>query len=385
MTTDITIIGGGLAGLTAAIACAEGGAAVTLHESHRSLGGRARSSQAPYIANDGTHAFYSDGEPFRWLAARGLVQPFATPTLRMIAKARFRHDGRLHAMPPGPLLRMLTHRSVEAPVDESFGSWSTARFGADATRAAAGLAGVVTYTADVGGLSAAFVWERLLRSVAPRRPSVRYPVGGWAAVIERMAVRAQSLGVRIDAGTRVDTLPSSPVIVATALDAARGLLSDETLRWESGHAVLLDLGLRAARGDVFLVSDLDEGGFVERFSMADPSLAPAGHSLVQAEMPIRSGESRAEAMTRLERLVDLGMRDWRGRVTWRREAVARGRTGALDLPGQTWADRPAIDRGDGVWLIGDSVAAPGLLSEVSIHSALIAARSALGIRAAAAA
>ena len=40
----ITVIGGGIAGLVASIAAAEGGAAVTLHEAHGLLGGRARST-----------------------------------------------------------------------------------------------------------------------------------------------------------------------------------------------------------------------------------------------------------------------------------------------------------------------------------------------------
>jgi hypothetical protein len=54
-----------------------------------------------------------------------------------------------------------------------------------------------------------------------------------------------------------------------------------------------------------------------------------------------------------------------------------GRSGALDLPGHTWRDRPAVDRGDGVFLAGDMVAAPGLLSEVSWASAIEASRLAL--------
>jgi hypothetical protein len=58
--------------------------------------------------------------------------------------------------------------------------------------------------------------------------------------------------------------------------------------------------------------------------------------------------------------------------------TANRRTGALDLPGRTWHDRPAVERGDGVFLAGDMVAAPGLLSEVSFHSAITAARGALG-------
>ncbi|CAM5549146.1 FAD-dependent oxidoreductase [Streptomyces tanashiensis] len=62
---------------------------------------------------------------------------------------------------------------------------------------------------------------------------------------------------------------------------------------------------------------------------------------------------------------------------WRREAVSQGRTGAVDRPGTTWRDRPAVDRGDGVYLVGDQVAAPGVLSEVSFTSAVEAVSLAL--------
>ena len=47
-----------------------------------------------------------------------------------------------------------------------------------------------------------------------------------------------------------------------------------------------------------------------------------------------------------------------------------GRTGALDPPGKTWRDRPQIDRGGGVFLAGDMVAAPGCLSEIAWASAV---------------
>jgi phytoene dehydrogenase-like protein len=375
MTAHISIVGGGLAGLTAAVACAENGMAVTLYEAHRGLGGRARSTAEPFVANDGTHVFYGDGEPYRWLARRRLVQP---PTVRELARFRFRHGDRLRALPPGALFRMMSRRGRPAPVDEEFGTWAGREFGTDAARVAAGLVGVITYEADAGRLSAAFVWERFRRVTALRYPTaVRYVIGGWGAAVGRMATYARSLGVHIEVHSRVDALPAPPVIVATTLDAARSLLGDGSLRWESGRAALLDLGLRAARGDVYAVSDLDEAGFLARYSLPDPSLAPPGHSLVQAEMPMRADESAASALSRVERLADLGLPGWRDRVAWRREGAAQHRTGALDLPGHTWRDRPAVERGDGVWLAGDSVAAPGLLSEVSINSALQAAQAAV--------
>jgi Phytoene dehydrogenase and related proteins len=376
MRQDITIIGGGLAGLTAAIACAEGGARVTLYEAHRTLGGRARSSARPYVANDGAHVFYSDGRPWRWLAARGLVRPFARPTLHALRRVRFRRDGG-RGFPPASLLRMVAHRRLRAPVGRDFRSWAAERFGEEAARAGANTVGVLTYEADPGRLSAAFVWERLLRVTSPKYPATRYVIGGWGRMIDRMAGHARRLGVRIETGVRVHTVPETPTIVATSLEAARRLLGDDGLRWESGRGVLLDLAVRHGADDLFVLFDLDEGGFAEQYGLLDPSLAPPGESLFQLMMPMRPGESRADALARLERLAEVAAPGWRDRLTWRRDAVARGRTGAIDLPGFTWRDRPAIERGDGVWLAGDSVAAPGLLSEVSVNSALRAAGLAL--------
>jgi len=98
---------------------------------------------------------------------------------------------------------------------------------------------------------------------------------------------------------------------------------------------------------------------------------------VQAQIGMRRGESLDDGVGRIEALIDVGFPGWREREVWRRRAVVECESGALDPPGFTWADRPAIDRGDGVWLTGDFVAAPGLLAEVSWASA-----SAAGVAAA---
>lgn len=370
----VTVVGGGLAGLTAAISCAEKGAAVLLHEAHGNVGGRARSTPAPYIANDGTHAFY-EGAPWRWLCARGLVQPAHTLGLRQLSRVRFRHEGRLRRTPPRGFVAMVTlGRRHRAPVELSFRDWAVRRFGENACRAAEGVVGPAIYDADPGRLSAAFVFERLLRVTTPAfPPATRYPSGGWAAVVERMERHARSLGVCVETGSRITDLPETgPVIVATSLAAARSLFDDDTLRWEGGRAALLDVGLRHADCDPFAVFDCDEGAMIERFTSQDPTLAPAGHVLLQGEIPLRPGESKLDGLVRLESLCDLAFSEWRHRITWRRDQVANDRTGALDLPGRTWRDRPAVDQGGDRYLIGDAVAAPGLLAEVSINSAISA-------------
>jgi hypothetical protein len=145
----------------------------------------------------------------------------------------------------------------------------------------------------------------------------------------------------------------------------------------SGRTVCIDLGISRRRGDPFVVSDLDEAGWIERYSAADSTLAPDGEELVQAQMPIRPDESADQAGMRLERLLDMSLPDWRERETWRRRIVMDGRSGALDMPGQTWRDRPAVDRGNGVFVAGDMMAAPGLLSEVAWASGREAAAKAV--------
>ena len=208
-------------------------------------------------------------------------------------------------------------------------------------------------------------------------PGVRCVTGGWNGLIAVLVTRARALGVTFRLGERVTELPAGPVIVAVEPPDARALLQDDSLRWMSGHTVCVDLGLDHRRGDPFVVSDLDESGWIERFTAPDKTLAPDGQELVQAQMPVRTGESADAAERRLDALLDLALPDRANRTHWHRRLVMDGRTGALDLPGTTWRDRPAVDRGDGVFLAGDWVAAPGLLSEVAWASAVEAGTLAL--------
>ncbi|MEO3892242.1 FAD-dependent oxidoreductase [Nonomuraea sp. B5E05] len=376
MTKKIVVVGGGLAGLVAAVVCAEAGAQVTLHEAHRSLGGRGRAAGGPYLAHEGAHVFYADGPHWTWLKERGLVGALGRPAVRDY-RMGFVRDGRLRRLPPAGFVRMMATGPRTAPVEVDFHTWASTRYGEHTARIAANAISVVTFDADTGRLSAAFVWNLLRRVFALRPPAVRWVIGGWQAVIDRLAGRARELGVRIEVGSRVSDLPGEPVIVATELSSARLLLGDESLRWESGNCVMFDLAVRSARGDRFICWDLDGGGFHESYSMQDPTAAPRGETLFQIDMPIRREESRAQATSRVEALADLAVPGWRERVTWQRSGAAKHRTGALDLPGLTWRDRPAIDRGHGVFLAGDLVAAPGMRGEISINSAIKAADGAL--------
>ncbi|MHB9759708.1 NAD(P)-binding protein [Streptomyces sp. BYX5S] len=376
-TPALTVIGGGLAGLTAAITAAEAGARVTLHEAHHTLGGRARTAEGPYRTHEGPHALYNGGPHWTWLKQRDLLGPLAPIPALEGARLRFHRDGALRRTPPLALLRLARRRAELAPVDEDFTTWATRVAGPDAARAAAHYTAVAVFHHDPGSLSARFVQERLRRA-ATVPPEAHYPVGGWSSVVDRMAARAWNLGVRMETLSRVETLPTdTPVVVATPLAAARRLLRDPSLTWDSGRTTLIDLAVGARRGDAFAVSGLDFPAWLERFTAQDKSLAPHGESLVQGQVPIAPDESKADGSARADALLDLAFPGWRDRATWRRDALAQGRTGAVDRPGTTWRDRPAIDRGDGVYLAGDMVAAPGVLSEVSFTSAIEATTLAL--------
>ncbi|MDQ2631264.1 MAG: NAD(P)-binding protein [Actinomycetota bacterium] len=372
--SPITVVGGGLGGLTAAISCAEAGHEVRLLEAHDQLGGRARSMDGPYRANFGPHVIYKDGDLWHWLRERNLLPPYAGLPM---AGVRFRYEGKARRMPPlGAAPSVLRLRGREAPVDVDFRSWAASHTDERTAAMLSSAAGVWTFHHDPGELSAAFLWSHTVRVLLSPPPTARYLVGGWGSLVAAMEERARQLGVVIETGCHVDSLPASPVIVATELPQAEALLG-EPLSWPGGHTVCLDLGLTHRRGDPFVVSDLDEAGWIERFSAPDPSLAPEGEELVQGQMPIRPGEDVELAAARLERLLDQSFPQWRDRVTWRRRQVMKQRTGALDMPGTSWRDRPAIDRGDGVFLVGDMVAAPGLLSEVSWGSAVRASELAV--------
>jgi hypothetical protein len=370
----ITVVGGGLAGLVAAITAAEQGSSVELHEAHGMLGGRARSTTGPFVANLGPHAIYNDGPLWDWLKVRGLVP--SCGFAKSPAGLRVRVDGKARRGLPASMLRSIGMlRAREVPVGIDFRSWVASRWGDEAAARWSAAAGVATFTADPGALSAAFVHERLRRAYSFPNPA-RFPAGGWTAVVDRLVDHARSLGVRIVTGSPVDALPEGPVVVAVEPLVARRLLGDESLRGPDNRVALLDVGFRSRRFQNYVIADLDEAGFVERFTRNDRTLAPAGHELAQGQIGLRPGETLEDGVARVEALFDLAWPGWRDREVWRRRSVIEGRSGALDLPGTTWRDRPAVDRGDGVWLAGDWVAAPGWLGEVSWASGVEAGRAA---------
>lgn len=376
--TEITVVGGGLAGLIAAVSAAEAGAPVRLLEARRRLGGRGTSTPGDYAANLGPHALYAGTELWSWLGERGLDCGARTPRSPNLV---LRWQGGARRTPPRALLPALRRSAAEAPVDVDLRTWATERWGPDTAQALAGLAGPLTFDHDPGRLSAAFVVERIRRILLRPTVAARYVPGGWSTLVGAVAAHARSLGatIELDAGISegdlADLRDRGPVVAAVEPGAARrlGLPASEP---DGRRVALLDVGLARGR-DPYLVLDLDEAIFATRPSAVVPDVAPEGCSLVQLSGGMAPGEDLDAGVARLEAVLDLVSPDWRGRVEWRRRSAVKEATGAVDLPGTTWRDRPAVDQGDGLWLAGDWVAAPGHLAEVSCTSALQAAGAAV--------
>jgi hypothetical protein len=219
-------------------------------------------------------------------------------------------------------------------------------------------------------LSAAFARECLRRALSG---GVRYVVGGWSALVGLLVDRAASIGVQIRTRTPVPALPAGQTILATSLAAARQLTGDRSLAWPSARVATFDLGLRADGGPGwFRVMDLDNRIYAARYSVADPTLAPPGHELIQIAAACSPRERKTDAERRVQGLLDQTWPGWRAAVQWQRSCVRTHCTGAIDLPGTTWRDRPAISRSKTLAVATDQSAAPGLLAEAGITAGQIA-------------
>jgi len=363
---DLTIVGAGVTGLTAAIEAAERGWRVVVAEAHSQPGGRARSLAAPFRANTGPHGIYVDGPWWAWLERRGLTPPVVeAPRDASLVRA----GGQLVPW-PAELSGAIAALPTDAPAEESFRSWLLRHVGAGAAEAIIGVIFVATFDHDPGRLSAAFARERLRRALSG---GVRYVVRGWSTLVDLLADRAASAGVQIRTRTRVPAPPAGQTILATSLAAARQLTGDRSLTWPSARAATFDLGLRAHAGPGwFRVMDLDDRIYAARYSVADPTLAPPGHELIQIAAACAPRERKADAERRVQRLLDQTWPGWRAAVRWQRSSVRTHCTGAIDLPGTTWRDRPAISRGNGLAIATDQSAAPGLLAEAGVTAAQLA-------------
>ena len=210
------VIGGGPAGLAAAIGLAERGAVVTLIEQADELGGRARSERhvidGAWIgtANLGPHALYPTAE--RMLAELGVSVRGGVPTEGLTLQL----EGRLAALPAGPAA-LLSHPWLDLRDKLALGTlfarldrmdlaplasvplteWMERRgLSRAARRVLLALVRVSTYTHAPERIGAGFALAQLRAGAA----GVRYLDEGWASLVRGLRERAEALGVTVRCG-----------------------------------------------------------------------------------------------------------------------------------------------------------------------------------------
>ena len=421
----VVVVGGGLAGLSAATFAARAGARVTLFERLSDPGGRARTrEERGFLFNQGPHALYQGGEAMAALRELG-IEPAgrAAPTSGALAV----RDGRMHAL-PGGLVSLLTTDLFSLAEKLEFARLLSALPKLDV----ASLDGVTLADyllrelrhARVRDVVAAVVRltgyanapEQISAGVAIAQlrlglgSGVRYLDGGWSALVGALAAKARETGVALRSGVRAERvehdgavravqLADGERIAADAVVLALGPAEASELVDEGRNAFLASaaracLPVRAACIDLGLARlpvprrtfalGIDRATYFSVHS-ASAALAPQGQALVQAARYLAPGESpaREEVEAEFDALLDLVQPGWREHVLARR--VMRELVVTHDLPhaargGLAGRTPGAVDGIANLWLAGDWVGPEGLLADASLASGRAAGLGALRAR-----
>ena len=379
---QVTVVGGGLAGLIAAVSLAKGGRKVKLFEQARHLGGRAATTtQNGFSLNLGPHALYAGGALYRTLREWKVPVSAKSPVL---GKTAFLvEDGRTHrflydtkgllltgALHPGE--KMQAARLLQSIPKEQGGGRSVARWLDDARangRARRLIETVITlstYTRDMTAMSA----EAALRQVRLALGSgVLYVDGGWESLVKGLAAAAQAAGVVIETGVPIERVPASPVVLAAPPQTVEKLTGVMLPKLAPVKLATLDLGLSKlpARAATFALG-LDHPIYCSVHSTA-AVLAPKEAAMVHIGKYLVAGEEGCR--NELEQFADVVMPGWRERVEVARFLPNLVVTHAIS----TLQARPEVDALGlpGVAIAGDWVGNNAMLADAAAESALRAA------------
>ena len=416
------VVGGGLAGLTAAVLLARAGRAVTLYEKAKALGGRAQTqSRGDFRFNIGPHALYRGGAARRILKEMGLT--FAGHAPRPAGGFAVA-GGRKHAL-PGGFMSLLTTSLLRLPgklelarlmgmmaklrPDDAEGltlrQWTERQLRqADVRALVEALTRLSTYTNAPEHLSASVALEQLQLALAQ---NVDYLDGGWQVMVDGLRRAAETAGVHIESGRHVATVEqdgwvrgvrladghvqaAEAVILAMAPDEAAELLpASASLRaWSQAavpiKAACLDLALSSLpQPRATFALGVDVPLYLSVHS-AVAKLAPADGALIHVAKYLdpRAATDAKRDEAELEQLMDLVQPGWRSVVVERRYLPSITVSHALvSAKGGGFGGRPgpAIPGINGLFVAGDWVGSQGLLLDASVASAKQAAERALTV------
>lgn len=427
MTSDssfhVVVVGGGVAGLTAALFAGRSGARVSLVEASSEVGGRARTRrEGDFHFNMGPHALYRCGPAEEVLTELGLSLDGAPPDA---SRGLAIHRGALYQLPSGPLSLMTTRllgarekiglgrvlarfpkldpgpwqsRSLRTFLDETFPSpRPRAIFEA--------LVRLSSYVHAPDALSAGMAIEQLQQALSS---GVRYLDGGWQSMVDGLETKAREAGVVLHEGLPARALEMQPApvvrlrdgrgLAADAVVLALGpreasalveggrdrLLSEEAERSLPVRAACLDVGLdRLPDPRRSFALGIDEPTYLSLYSAAARGLAPGEGAVLQIARYLAPDEKpdRAEIQAQLESRLDALQPGWRRELRTRTRwldlrvahALPTAERGGL-------AGRPRVDALEstrpGLYLAGDWVGPEGWLVDGAFASGRDAGRAA---------
>lgn len=419
------VVGGGIAGLAAAIYLARGGRTVTLFEKRRYLGGRAVTTlRRGFRFNVGAHAFYRGGAGATVYHELGVPVPGNPP--RPDGVALIGDDERRMPMDwlsfiTTSLLSLRGKRELVAALwrirrgaAASAGAMTTREWldanlsDARARQTLEALMRLATYCGDVASMSAAASLTQMKVSLR----GVLYVHEGWQKLVDSLhsaavasgvnfvtssrvvgvhhengAVRAFELGgLELDAD-RMDTqalaMPEMPpdavegaripadTIVLAVDPATVSELVGETFNLRPVTAACLDVALRSLPNPkrTFALG-IDDPVYYSVHSAA-AQLAPKGGALVQLVHYTPNGNSEQK----LESLLDRFQPGWRDVLVHRRFLPSMTVSNACITP--ELPRPPAVSPIRGLYLAGDWIGDEGMLSDAALASARAAARAIL--------
>ncbi|MFC5396810.1 phytoene desaturase family protein [Bosea vestrisii] len=410
--SEIAIVGGGIAGLTAALRIGAAGGRPILFEAAPEVGGRAQTRVIDgFCLNQGPHALYAGG------AFHATLREFKIP---------FGGGGpdlpnglALWGRVPYPLPIRRSNRYVE-PLGESAAEALAAFFeqaAADddlgrgvALRDAIGSLPVQartvveafvrlsTYVHAPGELDAKSALDQLRLSFA----GTIYVDGGWRVLVERMLGAATAAGAVIRSSERVmrvriredacwidlrggQTERFAAVILTVSPKRAAAVLEDsaqlKTMAANARPVRLMSLDLAVAtlpRTDANFALGMDAPTYLSVHS-AVSKLAPAGGALVHLARYLAPDEqSSPDHFEGLRQIADTLHPGWREHLLHEQRLSAA--TVAHDFPRWTDGGRRAayfLDDAPGVFLAGDWVGEKGMLADAAVASAQDAAAAAM--------
>jgi phytoene dehydrogenase-like protein len=380
------IVGGGLAGLTAANALAQPDRKITILEQSEHLGGRAITQQdSGFSLNLGPHALYCGGPAMRtfqewsipfcghppangagYLIFEGKKYPNIVNAASLIKSPLFGVAEKLEA---ANLLRLFA--AGRAP-QQTMRSWIEDHARSPKVRnLAAAITRLTTFTADLDHLSAAAALPQIAMAIAS---GVVYLDRGWQTLIDGLAARARSLGVEMRCGVPVNSvanLDASAVILAIPPASVEKLTGTHLGNLRPIRVACLDLALSSLPPNAATFGlGIDQPLYFSVHSAA-AKLAPEGSALIQLAKYLAADSDPTADRAELEQFADLLAPGWRDRVTIARFLPNMTASHAIAAP----EGRPAVDAlaEQGVFLAGDWLGPENMLTDAVVSSALRAA------------